>query len=212
MQTLCPIIVFMIGGPGCGKAVQSSRMAVKYNFYHIAIGELLREESSRATNKGKAIRDILLKGTLVPSVRSLTALLCRIRVHQKNVSGFIIEGFPREINQAKLFEEVVGRLPNIVIVFDCSTETMIQRLLIRGQMGGRVDDHERIIRQRLETHYSLCEPVLTHYLQKSILRNVGFHEPGWAPGLSSHSRRSQAGQGLAAWQQAEQLCSDAILL
>ncbi|KAF7240187.1 Adenylate kinase isoenzyme 1 [Varanus komodoensis] len=171
-----PIIVFMIGGPGCGKAVQSSRMAVKYNFYHIAIGELLREESSRATNKGKAIRDILLKGTLVPS-GFIVELLTDNMLKAENVSGFIIEGFPREINQAKLFEEVVGRLPNIVIVFDCSTETMIQRLLIRGQMGGRVDDHERIIRQRLETHYSLCEPVLTHYLQKSILRNILGDEP-----------------------------------
>uniref|UniRef100_A0A8D2L989 Nucleoside-diphosphate kinase n=1 Tax=Varanus komodoensis TaxID=61221 RepID=A0A8D2L989_VARKO len=166
-----PIIVFMIGGPGCGKAVQSSRMAVKYNFYHIAIGELLREESSRATNKGKAIRDILLKGTLVPSVRSLT-LLTDNMLKAENVSGFIIEGFPREINQAKLFEEVVTKMSFSRILTLVTAETMIQRLLIRGQMGGRVDDHERIIRQRLETHYSLCEPVLTHYLQKSILRNV----------------------------------------
>lgn len=79
----------------------------------------------------------------------------------------------------------VGRSPNIVIVFDCSTETMIQRLLIRSQMGGRVDDHERIIRHRLETHYTLCEPVLSHYLQKRLLRNVGLWECGWAPSLAT---------------------------
>ncbi|XP_053154589.1 adenylate kinase isoenzyme 1-like isoform X7 [Hemicordylus capensis] len=133
-----PIIIFMVGGPGCGKGVQCARLADKYNFYHVAIGDLLREEASRATSKGKVIKDIMLKGALVPTV---------------------------------------GRPPNIVIVFDCSTETMIQRLLIRSQMGERVDDHERIIRQRLETHYTLCEPVFTYYLQKSLLRNILAEEP-----------------------------------
>ncbi|KAL8164542.1 UNVERIFIED_CONTAM: hypothetical protein K2H54_053131 [Gekko kuhli] len=95
----------------------------------------------------------------------------------ENVKGFFIDGFPREISQARLFEEVVGRSPNIVIVFDCSTETMIQRLLLRSHTGTRADDHERIIRQRLETHYTLSEPVLTYYLQKSMLRNVLGEEP-----------------------------------
>lgn len=63
------IIIFMIGGPGSGKDVQSIRLASKYDFSHVAIGELLREEASRNTTKGKAIREILLKGALVPSVR-----------------------------------------------------------------------------------------------------------------------------------------------
>ncbi|XP_062974998.1 adenylate kinase isoenzyme 1-like [Elgaria multicarinata webbii] len=170
------IIIFMLGGPGCGKGVQSSRMSVKYNFYHIAVGDLLREEGSRVTGKGKAIRDIMLKGALVPS-GFIVELLVNNMLKAENARGFVVEGFPREINQAKLFEEVVGRSPNIVIVFDCSTETMIQRLLIRSQMGERVDDHEGIIKQRLETHYTLCEPVLSYYLQKSLLRNILGEEP-----------------------------------
>uniref|UniRef100_A0A8D0DUH9 Nucleoside-diphosphate kinase n=1 Tax=Salvator merianae TaxID=96440 RepID=A0A8D0DUH9_SALMN len=166
-----PIIVFIIGGPGSGKRSQSSRLADKYDFYHVAVGELLRAEASRPTGRGKAIRDILLKGALVPSGYILE-LMTDHMLKANNVKGFFVEGFPREIHQAKLFEEVVGRTPNIVIVFDCSTETMIQRLLLRSQRGERVDDHERIVRQRLETHYTLCEPVLAHYLQKGLLRNI----------------------------------------
>lgn len=65
-----PIIIFMIGGPGCGKGNQCARLANKYNFYHLAIGDLLREEATRATSKGRDIKDIMLKGALVPSVRS----------------------------------------------------------------------------------------------------------------------------------------------
>ncbi|XP_053154583.1 adenylate kinase isoenzyme 1-like isoform X3 [Hemicordylus capensis] len=171
-----PIIIFMVGGPGCGKGVQCARLADKYNFYHVAIGDLLREEASRATSKGKVIKDIMLKGALVPTGYILD-LLTDNMLKSERVKGYFIEGFPREINQARMFEEVVGRPPNIVIVFDCSTETMIQRLLIRSQMGERVDDHERIIRQRLETHYTLCEPVFTYYLQKSLLRNILAEEP-----------------------------------
>ncbi|KAM6470029.1 adenylate kinase isoenzyme 1-like isoform 1-T5 [Liasis olivaceus] len=170
------IIIFMIGGPGCGKGVQSIRLSSRYDFYHVAIGDLLREEASRSTSKGKVIRDILLKGALVPSGYILELLTDKM-LKAENSKGFFIEGFPRGISQATLFEEVVGRLPNIVIMFDCSTEIMIQRLMIRSQLGQSVDDYERIIRQRLEAHYTLCEPVLTYYLQKSILRNILGEEP-----------------------------------
>ncbi|XP_070597652.1 adenylate kinase isoenzyme 1-like isoform X3 [Erythrolamprus reginae] len=170
------VIIFMIGGPGSGKDVQSIRLASKYDFSHMAIGELLREEANRNTSKGKAIREILLKGALVPSGYILELLTDKM-LKAGNFKGFFIEGFPREINQARLFEEVVGRLPNIVIVFDCSSETMIQRLMIKSQLGQRANDHERMIRQRLDTYYTLCDPVLTYYLQKNILRNILGEEP-----------------------------------
>ncbi|XP_060109219.1 adenylate kinase isoenzyme 1-like [Heteronotia binoei] len=171
-----PIIVFVIGGPGCGKGSHCARLATKYNFYHVAVGELLREEAKKATSRSRIIKDIMLKGALVPAGYVLD-LVTDNMLRTENVKGFFIDGFPRGIGQAKLFEEVVGRSPNIVIVFDCSTETMIQRLLRRSHTGTRADDHERVIRQRLEAHYTLSEPVLTYYLQKNMLRNVLGEEP-----------------------------------
>uniref|UniRef100_A0A8C6X9S9 Nucleoside-diphosphate kinase n=1 Tax=Naja naja TaxID=35670 RepID=A0A8C6X9S9_NAJNA len=162
------IIIFMIGGPGSGKDVQSIRLASKYDFSHVAIGELLWEEASRNTSKSKAIKDILMKGALVPSGYVLELLTDKM-LKAENVKGFFIEGFPREINQARLFEEVVS---SVYVLFDCSTETMIQRLMIRSQLGQRVNNNEKTIRQQLETHYTLCDPVLTYYLQR-IVRGEG---------------------------------------
>ncbi|XP_073910535.1 adenylate kinase isoenzyme 1-like isoform X2 [Castor canadensis] len=86
--------------------------------------------------------------------------------------GFLIDGFPRELKQAKEFERIVGRAPNIVIVFDCSMKTMVQWALHRGHVEHRADDSEPAIRQRLETHYTLCEPVLTFYQQRNLLRSI----------------------------------------
>lgn len=67
----------------------------------------------------------------------------------------------------------MGRAPDIVIVFDCSMDTMVRRVLHRGRVEHRADDCESAIRQRLETYYMLCEPVLTFYQQKNLLCNVG---------------------------------------
>ncbi|XP_043362268.1 adenylate kinase isoenzyme 1 [Dermochelys coriacea] len=166
------VIVFVIGGPGSGKGTQCERLAAKYQFQHLGLGNLLRAEASQPTRQGRQIKDIMMKGALVPSGFILDLLNDNL-LQREEAKGFLINGFPRELKQAKDFERVVGRPPNIVIVLDCSTETMIQRLLLRGQTGHRADDHEACIRQRLETHYSLCEPVISYYQQQNLLRNVG---------------------------------------
>nr|XP_006113822.1 adenylate kinase isoenzyme 1-like [Pelodiscus sinensis] len=170
------VIVFVIGGPGSGKGVQCERLAAKYDFQHLGMGNLLREEAGRPTGQGRQIKDIMMKGALVPLGFVLDLLNANL-LKSEEAKGFLIDGFPRELNQAKEFENVVGRPPNIVIVLDCSTETMIQRLLLRGQTGTRADDNEATVRQRLGTHYSLCEPVVAYYQQKNLLRNILGEEP-----------------------------------
>nr|XP_031545668.1 adenylate kinase isoenzyme 1-like [Vicugna pacos] len=127
-----PLIIFVMGGPGCGKGTQCKNMATKNGFCHVGLGQLLRQEAQRGTRRGQKIRYLMLQGLLVPTV---------------------------------------GRAPSVVIVFDGSMETMVQRALHRGQVERHADDCESAIRQRLETHYTLCEPVLT-YQQKDLLRNI----------------------------------------
>lgn len=64
---------------------------------------------------------------------------------------------------------LVGQAANIVIVFDCSTETMVQRVTRWGRVKHQADDCESAIHQRLETHYTMCEPILTLHQQKNLL-------------------------------------------
>uniref|UniRef100_A0A8C3TDD4 Nucleoside-diphosphate kinase n=1 Tax=Chelydra serpentina TaxID=8475 RepID=A0A8C3TDD4_CHESE len=164
------VIIFVIGGPGSGKGTQCERLAAKYQFQHLGMGNLLRAEAGQPTGQGRQIKDIMLKGVLVPSGFILDLLNDNL-LKREEAKGFLVNGFPRELNQAKAFERV-GRPPNIVIVLDCSTETMIQRLLLRGQTGHRADDHEACVRQRLETHYTLCEPVIAQLL-RCVLQILG---------------------------------------
>ncbi|GAB1301253.1 Nucleoside-diphosphate kinase [Apodemus speciosus] len=79
-----PLIIFVVGGPGCGKGTQCRNMAMKYGFYHVELGQLLREEAQRSTQRGRQIRDIMQKGLLLP-----TAVF---RHPQKTASDLIIDG------------------------------------------------------------------------------------------------------------------------
>ncbi|XP_060227298.1 adenylate kinase isoenzyme 1 [Meriones unguiculatus] len=146
-------------------------MATKYGFCHVGLGQLLREEAQRSTQRGRQIRNIMQQGLLVPTALILDMVSDNLLCHPES-PGFLIDGFPRELEQAKEFERLVGRDPNIVIVFDCSMDTMVRRVLQRGRVEHRADDSEPAIRKRLETHYTLCEPVLTFYQQKNLLRHI----------------------------------------
>ncbi|XP_037361101.1 adenylate kinase isoenzyme 1 [Talpa occidentalis] len=166
-----PLIIFVMGGPGCGKGTQCKNMATKYGFCHVGLGQLLRQEAQQGTRRGQKIRDIMLQGLLVPTGIILDMISDNMLSYPES-PGFLIDGFPRELRQAKEFERIVGRAPNIVMVFDCSMETMVQRVLRRGQVEHRADDCESAIHRRLETHYTLFEPVLTFYQQKNLLWNI----------------------------------------
>ncbi|XP_069914856.1 adenylate kinase isoenzyme 1-like isoform X2 [Oryctolagus cuniculus] len=166
-----PLIIFVVGGPGSGKGTQCRNMATKYGFCHVGLGQLLRQEAQRRTQRGRQIREMLLQGLLVPTGIVLDMVNGNMLSHPES-RGFLIDGFPRELQQAKEFERIVGRAPSVVMVLDCSMETMVRRVLRRGQLEGRADDCEAAIRRRLETHYTSSEPVLSFYQHKNLLRHI----------------------------------------
>ncbi|XP_057564224.1 adenylate kinase isoenzyme 1-like isoform X2 [Hippopotamus amphibius kiboko] len=100
-----PLIIFVMGGPGCGKGTQCKNMATKYGFCHMGLGQLLRQEAQQGTRRGQKIRDIMLQGLLVPT----GVILDMISDHMLSCPesrGFLIDGFPRELRQAKEFERI----------------------------------------------------------------------------------------------------------
>ncbi|XP_061280794.1 adenylate kinase isoenzyme 1-like [Bos javanicus] len=179
-----PLIVFVMGGSGCGKGTQCKYMATKYGFCHVG---LLQQEAQWGTQWGRKIHDLMLQGDPgVPGVILDVISICMLSCPESQ--GFLIDSFPQELRQAKELSALnttsisslrspftdaqVGWAPNIIITFACSMVTMMQRAPSQGQAERRADDCEAALRQHLETYYTLYEPVLTFYQRKSLLPNL----------------------------------------
>ncbi|XP_029421348.1 adenylate kinase isoenzyme 1-like [Nannospalax galili] len=102
-----PLIIFVVGGPGCGKGTRCRNMATKYGFCHVGLGQLLWQEAQRSTQRGWQIRDIMRQGLLVPTDLILDMVSNNL-LSCPETRGFLIDGFPRELEQAKEFEQIVS--------------------------------------------------------------------------------------------------------
>ena len=155
-------IYFVLGGPGSGKGTQCDKIVAKYGFTHLSTGDLLRDEVASGSARGKQLTAIMEKGELVPLETVLTLLKEAMVKKAKNSKGFLIDGYPRELDQGKRFEADVAHVDG-VIYFHVSDETMKKRLLKRAETSGRVDDNEETIVKRLKTFHDLTQPVIDHY-------------------------------------------------
>ena len=158
---------------------------------HFSAGDLLRAEVASGSKIGKQLEEIMKEGKLVPLVihkrlqrmaiflfsrrlQEITiGLLEAAMLKAGDVPGFLIDGFPREINQALEFEKSIAEC-SIVLSYECTEDVMTERLLERGKTSGRADDNEETIRKRLETFRQSTMPVLDHYEQKGKLRKVSY--------------------------------------
>ncbi|XP_073743368.1 adenylate kinase isoenzyme 1 isoform X3 [Callorhinus ursinus] len=96
-----------MGGPGCGKGTQCKNMATKYGFCHVGLGQLLRQEAQRSTQRGRKIHNIMLQGLLVP-MGIILDMICNAMLSRPESRGFLIDGFLRELRQAKEFERIIA--------------------------------------------------------------------------------------------------------
>ncbi|KAM9324895.1 adenylate kinase isoenzyme 1 [Gastrophryne carolinensis] len=164
-------IIFVVGGPGSGKGTQCERIVQKYGFTHLSTGDLLRAEVSSGSERGKTLSAIMEKGELVP-LDTVLDMLRDAMVAKADVSkGFLIDGYPREVKQGEEFEKKIAP-PSLLLYIDAGAETMVKRLLKRGETSGRVDDNEETIKKRLDTYYKATEPVITLYEKRGIVRRI----------------------------------------
>jgi len=155
-------IVFVLGGPGCGKGTQCDKIVAKYGFTHLSTGDLLRDEVASGSARGKKLTEIMEKGELVP-LETVLGLLRDAMIKKAATSkGFLIDGYPRELDQGIRFENEVAPVQS-VLYFEVAYETMKKRLLHRAQTSGRADDNEETIVKRLKTFHQHSEPVIAHY-------------------------------------------------
>jgi adenylate kinase len=158
-------VIFVIGGPGCGKGTQCERIVKKYGYTHLSSGDLLREEVQSKSEKGKKLASIMEQGKLVPLDDVLDLLKNAMKKGLKTNKGFLIDGYPRDLEQGIRFEKEIVPC-QFVLVFDVSEDIMKQRLMKRGETSGRSDDNADTIIKRLHTFKEATQPVIDHYAKE----------------------------------------------
>ena len=155
-------VVYMLGGPGSGKGTQSANLVRDYGFVHLSAGDLLREEQDNEGSKyGQLIKDYIKDGKIVPMEITVKLIenAMRSKLGNHTTGKFLIDGFPRKMDQAVFFEQSV--CPSRCTLFlDCPEEVMRERLLHRGKTSGRTDDNEESILKRFRTFVETSMPVV----------------------------------------------------
>ncbi|XP_066438126.1 adenylate kinase isoenzyme 5-like [Eleutherodactylus coqui] len=165
-----PKIIFVIGGPGSGKGTQSTKMASHFGFMCISVGEILRNQlihHASSDRKWELIAQIISKGELAPPETTIEELKQQFINHQ-DATGFVVDGFPRDIGQAFTFEEQIG-IPDLVIFLACSSQRLRQRLERRSAQQGRPDDNAHAIDRRLETFKQNLPLIVKYYQDKGLI-------------------------------------------
>ncbi len=153
--------VVLLGPPGAGKGTQAVRVAEKLGVPHISTGELFRQNIKAGTPLGLEAQKYLSSGDLVPT--SLTNDLVDTRLDDKDVAGgFVLDGFPRNVEQAAALNEMLKRRGlklDTVLELRVPEEVLVGRLMSRG----RADDTEDVIRNRFKVYRDETAPLLDFY-------------------------------------------------
>ena len=153
--------VVLLGPPGAGKGTQAQKLAEKLEIPQISTGELFRRNIDNGTRLGLEAKRYLDAGDLVPS--DLTNQLVDERLSDADAAnGFILDGYPRSLEQAKALHDMLERRGtdiDAVLEFRVSQEELFQRLKARG----RADDTDDVILNRMKIYRDETAPLLEYY-------------------------------------------------
>ncbi len=193
--------IVLLGSPGIGKGTYAEILSEKYNIPHISTGQLFREEMDKKTELGKRVDDYVNHGELVPD--QITIKLVKERLKKKDCkNGFLLDGFPRTIQQAK----ALGKITKIdkVLNFVASEEVIVDRLSGRrtcrecgaiyhirnvppkveglcdkcgGELYQREDETSEAVRMRMKEYNKKTKPLVDYYEKEDLLVNVDANHP-----------------------------------
>ncbi len=193
--------LILLGPPGAGKGTQANMLSERFGLIHISSGDILRDNVKKGTKVGLAAQDFMKKGELVPDEVVIEMILERIKAI-KDKSGFILDGFPRTLNQAKELDYALQEIDqsiDIVLYLKTSLNVILKRLTgrrickvcganyhiinmppkkeglcdkCRGALYQREDDKEETISKRLEVYNKQTEGLIEYYNEKGVLKNV----------------------------------------
>jgi adenylate kinase len=158
----------LLGPPGAGKGTQAARISRERSLVHLSTGDLLRAAVAAGTASGKKAKSYIDQGQLVPDEVVLALLRERLSTPEAR-EGFLLDGYPRNLAQARTLEREFRDLPvEVVVHLRLADEEIVRRLLLRG----RPDDTEPVIRKRLEVYRAETAPLIDHYEKRGVLRTV----------------------------------------
>ena len=169
------MIIILFGPPGAGKGTQAERLVEKYNLKQLSTGDMLREAIHRGSELGKRAKTIMDRGELV-SDEIILSMISEKLVNTEG-SGFIFDGFPRNLQQAKALDEILNKLKlslDIVIEIFVKDDVLISRIenRVRESKNARSDDNEEVLKNRLNVYHQSTEMIKPYYLEKGKLVNI----------------------------------------
>ena len=191
--------IILLGAPGAGKGTQASKISDGYNLPHISTGDIFRENIKNQTPIGLLAKTYIDKGQLVPDEETCKIVEERIsREDCKN--GYMLDGFPRTIAQAKVLDKIakidivinldvdfsllLDRLCGRRVCKDCGESYHISRLngattcsRCGGELYQRKDDNPETVQSRLRVCNAQTAPLIEYYTKKGILFNVESTSP-----------------------------------
>jgi adenylate kinase len=190
--------MLLIGAPGSGKGTQAEMIAERFGITHISSGDLLRKHVNEGTAIGRSAKEYLSRGDLVPDAVVMDMLRKPV-VAASESGGYVLDGFPRTVDQAKAAYETASSLGvavEVAIFLEVQPAELTRRLLARGR--GQ-DDRPEVIEHRLAVFEAKTRPMLDYYAQREELITVNGARPipevAWSitVQLQQLRRRTQTG-------------------
>jgi adenylate kinase len=172
--------VLLVAPPGAGKGTQGALIATHFGIPHIATGDLLRDHVARRTELGRAVQEHLDRGELVPDEFVLDMVRDAMIAAQRSGGGYVLDGMPRNIGQARALYEIgrsLGMTANVALHLKADDEELTRRLLARAALERRSDDTEEVIRRRLAIYHEVTHPIVDWYAARGILVSVDAVRP-----------------------------------
>ena len=168
----------LLGAPGSGKGTQAARLKDHLQVPHISTGDLLRAEVAAGSPLGRQAKEVMARGDLVSDEILLGMLEERFsRADTRN--GFILDGYPRNLDQADAMDALltrIGQPMDFAVQLEVDNELLIDRLAGRAKAEGRADDNPESVRKRLKVYDEQTAPVIEFYRahgQLTVVNGVG---------------------------------------
>ena len=164
----------VLGPPGAGKGTQAVKLAEQFACADVATGDIFRANVAEGTELGRAAQEYMDRGDLVPDEVVIAMVMERLAEGDCR-TGFVLDGFPRTVNQAEALDRQLVELGSpldAALSFDVTEEELLRRLAGRAAAQHRADDAEQTIRHRLEVFAIKTRPLIDYYAHRGLLISV----------------------------------------